>query len=342
MARKKLTIADIAHAAGVSRATVSRVLANATSVKPETKDAVNQVIRDLSYSPTALSKKASCHFSDCHIVSVIIPSILNPFWGAFTSHIQKALLERGYAPCLYETYFDPDHEKKCVTHIRSSSSAAVIAVSTLSNSEIAEVYSPLNCSITFLDRALEGSSFNSVIQDNFQAGYLATRHLLELGHHKIAFIAGPKESYSSMNRVSGYFAALKNSFIPIDEDLVEYGEMSLKRGIDAGKHFCKNHANRPHALVIANDETAIGFIDQCRASGLHIPEDVSIVSFDDTQFANLHSFNLTSVHQPIDEMALASVEVALCHIGTDTKESERRILLQPNLIIRGTSTAFHE
>ena len=331
---KKPTIDDIARTAGVSKSTVSRVLAEAPGVKKQTREAVYDAIRQMNYSATALHEVAESISAD--YVAVMVPEISNPLWSVFIKEIYKSISVKGLTLNLYESEFNVEKEKACVENALQTNLAGMISVSAMDDETIKEVYSRFTCPVTFLDRALPETRFNSVIQDNFLAGYMATRHLLEQGYNKISFLAGPPTSYSSNSRVEGYKAALSQSFITPDASFIQYGEMNIRRGREAAMSFVEGKRCPWEAFVIVNDETAIGFMDQAKACGLKVPEDLAVVSFDNTALSALESFSLTSVSQPIKDMADAAAKIVLKK-GAEVETGERRILLQPELIVRKSS-----
>lgn len=331
---KKATIDDIARLSGVSKSTVSRVLAEAPGVKKQTRETVYKAIHQMNYKPTALDEVSSSISADS--VAVMIPEIANPMWSAFTKEIYRSISIKGLTFSLYESAFCIEKEKACIEKMLKSNPAGVISVSAMSNEMIKEVYSAFHCPVTFLDRALPNTNFHSVIQDNFLAGYMATKHLLEQGYTRVFFLAGPHESYSSNSRVEGYKTALSQSFIPFDESFIQYGDMGIQRGKLAASTLLRHSSLPCEALIIVNDETAVGFIDQVKTYGIKIPDDLAIVSFDNTALSALECFCLTSVSQPIKDMADAAARIALKR-SESADSSELRILLQPELIIRKSS-----
>lgn len=332
--KKRYTLDDIARMAGVSKTTVSRVLSGSNTVKQSTKEIVCKVIREANYAPSFLESYSLEETS--RIVAVLIPEIQNQFWGEFVQRIQQGLFQNGFMLSLFCTGFDPEIERQCIERICECNTAGIIAVSHLCKEEAVDAYGALRCPVTFLNRVIECENCNAIIQDNFQAGYIATKHLIERGHERILFISGPLVSPSIEQRLNGYKAALENSFIPVCEDWIRYGEIGVERGIAEAEAICRMAESGPVAVVVTNDETAIGLIDECRARGVRIPESIAVVSFDNVRLAQLHCFDLTSVRQPIGEISTAAVEATLSSIRGESPP-QKRIVLQPELVIRGSS-----
>ncbi len=332
--KKRYTLDDIARLSGVSKTTVSRVLSGSDTVKQSTKESVYKVIREANYAPSFLESYSIGEKNK--VIAVLIPEIQNQFWGEFVQLIQSFLFREGYMLSLYCTGFSPEKERCCMQQVRENGVAGIITVSHADKEEALELYGALSCPVTFLNRVVEHENCNAIIQDNFQAGYIATKHLIELGHERILFVSGPQVSPSIEQRLNGYKAALENSFIPVREEWIHYGEIGVERGITEAESVCRMAGEGRLAVVLTNDETAIGLIDECRARGVLIPEDVAVVSFDDIKLANLHCFDLTSVRQPIEEISKAAVEATLASLRGE-RLPQKRIVLQPELIVRGSS-----
>jgi len=335
--KKRVTLDDIARMAGVSKSTVSRLIADPESVKESTREAVFRVIAETGYSTTGLEAARLRNPQLSRAVALIAPDIRNPFWGSFAYLIQEQLFQRGYNLYVFCTGFDPETERRCIRQVSGSHVAGVIANSNLyEDEEAARLYGDLNCPVTFLNRVLPLGRFSAVIQDNFQAGYIATKHLVEHGYRRFVFLAGPMNSPSVRQRLEGFRAALENSYIPLEPNMVRNGEMSFERGAEEAAFVCRLARSGPVAVVAANDETAIGLMDACRFSGARVPEDVAVVGFDNISPSALQSVGLTTVEQPIREISEAAVEILLQAIKGEIGQKEK-IVLQPKLIVRRSS-----
>lgn len=334
---------DIAKMAGVSVSSVSRVLNGDPGVKPEKREAVLQAMRETGYRQNPLLYGPAQGQPGSKTIGLVLPNLCNPFFAQLAAGIQDELLERGYLLSVFNTYFDPARERHSLALLRESAAAGatagLIISSCLTDSEAEHGLRDLHCPITLLDRALEAPACNSVIQDNFQAGYQAAKHLLELGHRDILFLAGVPNSRSSMDRVEGYRKALESAFIPVDEGRITCGEMGLGRGEAAARAWLELPQPRPTAVIAANDETAIGFMDACRHRGVRIPGDLSVVGFDDIAIAALNGVSLTTVHQSIGEMVKSAVEATLLSVEDPAAASVRKLLLQPQLVVRRSTAA---
>lgn len=332
--RKKARLEDVARNAEVSTATVSRVLSGYPGVREETRIAVERALEELGYS----QKKAGFK-KRSRLIGLMVGDVRNPFFSDMLYHLQNGMLEYGYAVTPFSIEFDSEREMDMLKAAGQYDLAALILLSSMENKNLERALQGIPCPVTLTDRVIEGFKGNIVIQDNFQAGYLAAKHLIDLDHHDIAFIAGNRSSASSMRRVDGYKQALNNAFLPVDEGRIVYGEMSVQRGYAAGLEYVESLETRPRAAILANDMTAIGFMDACREKGVRIPEDLSVVSFDGIGISALKSFNLTTVRQPIEEMCKRVCEITIQAIEKPEQVRDNRIMLEPALIVRGSTCA---
>ncbi len=334
---KKVTLDDIARTAGVSKSTVSRLVADPDSVKRSTREAIFRAIEETGYSNTGLSAAGIRNREIFRTVALIVPDVRNIFWGGFSYLIQEQMFLRGYNLLVFNTGFDPELEKRCIRQIAGSCVAGVITNSNLmEDEEVEQLYGELDCPVTFLNRMLHRDRFSAVIQDNFQAGYLAAKHLAERGYRRFVFLAGPMNSPAVRQRLEGFRSALENSFIPVEPEMIRHGDMSYQRGVEEVPYISRLAKSGPVAVVAVNDETAIGVIAGSRSAGLRIPEDVGIVGFDNIAPASLPGVDLTTLEQPIGEISEAAVEIILGAISGESGQKSR-IVLQPKLIERRSS-----
>ena len=191
-----------------------------------------------------------------------------------------------------------------------------------------------------VNRILPSYTGDSVLIDNFQAGYLAVMHLIELGHRHIGFIKGPGVSSASSQRFAGYRQAMQNYGLPFEENFVFESDLKLETGRSLADAFCKLEKH-PSAMVIVNDMTAIGFMDGCRNAGIRIPEDLSIVSFDNIAMASMYGIELTTISQHVDEMGEKAAHLMLKQLN-DRDAKPERIIMEPTLIVRKTTCEHTE
>ncbi|MBQ9031768.1 MAG: LacI family DNA-binding transcriptional regulator [Parasporobacterium sp.] len=324
---------EIAKEAKVSPATVSRVFMNKDCVRDETRKQVLSAAKSLGYEV----KNNKQPEKDSRFIALFVGDIRNPFFSDMIFLLQEEFLKYDYVVVPFSNQFDREKEKRLFEQMRRDDYAAVVLFSSMDTETLEHIIDGLKCPVTLTDRVIDGFKGNVVIQDNFQAGYIATKHLIDLGYHQITFLAGNKTSASSVSRVEGYKLALKNAFLPVEEDLIMYGEMSIRRGYEDGLKYIEKLEDLPRAVITANDMTGIGFLEACKERHISVPNDISIVSFDGIDLSGLKSINLTTVRQPIEEMARQICKLTVQSIENPEVTRNNRVLLEPSLIIRGSA-----
>lgn len=337
---KKMTITAIAKDLGVSKSTVSRAMNNSPGVGKELKDKINSYIQEIGYSPNTIARSLSK--GALKIVALILSDIRNPFYADLAFYIQRYLIEKGYMLVVFNSENNAEKEKEFITTIVSSNFAGLILL-TARKSALSEKLQEEKIPLVLVNRMLDINDFktNSVILDNFKAGYIATMHLIELGFPRIAYIKGTVESSASILRYEGYLKALENYNIPFKEEFVLETDLKLDTGYNLAKKYIKNLKNKPKGIVIGNDLSAIGFIECCRENSIRIPEDLSIIGFDNINFSSLYDINLTTVDQHVQKMSEQAVKLIIKQIENPSEKAER-IILDPTLVIRNTTCKYNK
>lgn len=288
-----ITITDVAKAAGVSTATVSRVLHN-KAVKPHTKEAVMNAIKELNYKPNALAQQLRTQKTKT--VIVVVPDISNTFFSEILFGIEDAAREHDYQILIADMHNQPNIENYYFQAIQQRTIDGIISLSaTIAKNlmeQIAEEY-PIVVACQYLDNYM----VPNVTIDNISAATAITEHLIQLGHTRIAHIAGDPNSLLYRDRFNGYIAALAKHNIPIDLSLVRYGVSSIQSGYDEMKYLL-NQDPSISAVFAAGDIIAVGAINALKESGKRVPEDCAVVGFDDIEIASFWEPPLTTVRQP--------------------------------------------
>ncbi|MCX7771959.1 MAG: LacI family DNA-binding transcriptional regulator [Clostridia bacterium] len=323
------TIQDVARLAGVSVATVSRVLNNSPSVTAETKDLVNETIKKLNYQPNLLGR--NLRRSQTKMILVLLPNISNPFYAGIVKGIEDVAHKNGYNVMLCNTDSDVSRERIYMDLLRNRLSDGVIFMAPEVNkeelTEIGKLYPVVQCC-----EYKEGASVSHVSIDNFSAAYKATRHLIGLGHKRIGFLGCQNTFISTIQRENGYKKALADHDIPFDQTLVKYGDYGFTSGVRAGKQFMAMK-ERPTALFAISDMMAIGAIKSAKEEGLRIPEDLAVVGFDNISFAAMYDPMLTTISQPKYDLGCAAMDLVLRRIRGELDQPED-LFLEHEFIIR--------
>jgi len=324
-----VTIQDVAKAAGVSVATVSRVLNNHPSVSEKTRKKVQKVIEELNYQPNLLGR--NLRRSETKMILVLLQNIANPFYSKVIKGIEDVGHRNGYYITICNTDSDPDKENVYLKLLKNRLVDGVIFLAPIiSDEELTEIgknYSVVQCC-----EYKELAEVSSVSIDNEAAAYKATQHLINQGHKRIGMINGISGFISETLREKGYKRALQEAGIQIDPGLIIKESYGYKGGQRAAKYFLSIE-KRPTAIFAVSDIIAIGAIKEIKDNGLSVPDDIAVVGFDDTGIASMYDPPLTTVAQPRYDLGRVAMEIMLERIKNNEAES-RRVFLEHNLIIR--------
>jgi len=329
------TIYDVAKAAGVSIATVSRVLNGYPFVAEKTREKVLRAMQELNYSPNLLA--AALMKKNTYTVGLLIPDISNPFFAEITRGVEDAANKFGFNIIICNTDNDPEKETKYVNLLlQKSVDGLIFATSEIANQNIL-MLKERQFPLVLIAREVEGIEVDVVLADNFQGAYEGVKYLISLGHRRIAFLGESLNIKSTRERQAGYEKALQEAGIPVEAELIVTGLKSLEEAYHRMRLFYPKA--RPTAIFAANDVLAIGAIRALKELGLSIPRDVSVLGFDDTVFASIAEPPLSSVAQPMRQMGKMAMTRLISRIR-NKEEKCRRIVLPTKLIIR-TSTGFY-
>ena len=337
MKNGKYSISDVAEMLGVSKSTVSRVINGNTGVGPELRKKVMDFVEEIGYQPNTIAQSLSK--GHMNIVALILGDVRNPFYADLAFRIQQILNNQGYMVMTLNSEYNIERELEFLGLTEQFNFAGLILI-TAQEEKIEEKLKTMDIPKVLVNRSLPSYKGDSVLIDNFQAGYQATMHLIELGHRHIGFIKGPGVSSASSQRFAGYRQVMQNYGLPFEENFVFESDLKLETGRSLADDFCKLE-KRPSAMVIVNDMTAIGFMDGCRNAGIRIPEDLSIVSFDNIAMASMYGIELTTISQRVDEMGEKAAHLMLKQLN-DKDAKPERIIMEPTLIVRKTTCEHTE
>ncbi|WP_173529867.1 LacI family DNA-binding transcriptional regulator [Nonomuraea antri] len=331
---RRATLATVAASAGVSVATVSKVLNGRSDVAPATRSLVQSLLLEHDYVAPA-PRRAEAVGLDT--VEVQFDTDLN----GYSSEIIQGAVEAGAEAdvgVVVSIRAAADRTGSWARDLVAAGRRALIAVtSELSGAQLGAlakarlplvVIDPLN-----LPRAL----VTSVGSTNFAGGLAATQHLLALGHRRIAYIGGPATAACNQARLHGYRAAMEAEGVPVPPEYVRTGHFRYADGVESGAALL-DLPDAPTAIFAGSDETALGVIEAARARGLRIPEDLSLAGFDDTQIARMASPPLTTVRQPLREMGGVALRTAL-RLAAGEKIDSHHVELATELVVRGSTAA---
>lgn len=332
----KVTIDYIAKMAGVSKATVSRVINNkAKGVSNETRKRVKQVIEEYMYEPNLMARGVAT--ARTKIIGLVIPDISNPFFPALVKAVEHRARENGYTVMLFNTDSSAEIEKKCVSVLIANRVDGVILDTVLQERE-KNTYNLDKYGIpcVLIDRQTKAVNYNAgVFVDNVYAFYNATEYLIRHGNQRIVLIKGPDNLSTTRERQEGYRLALERHQIPEYPELVVSGGFTYKCGYDAVMSLCKKSI--PFTAILAsNDMMAFGALRALAELGRAVPEEVEVVGFDNIHFSEIISPSLTTFEQPLEEMGNKATDV-LITLMEGKKLTETRIMLEATMIKRGST-----
>ena len=302
-----VTIQDVARAAGVSVTTASRVLNNKDDVSPETYAKVRRVIEDLNYTASLAARSMRSRASN--VLGLVLPEVTEPFEVEVIKGVGEAIKGSGYDLLIYASGSRPlsdraPWEQEHVSLLSGGLTDGLIVVTPSAPSF------PAAAQIVVIDPHGDGTSVPSVIATNHVCAMAAMKYLLELGHRRIGFIQGRPDTRSAARRLEAYCDSLAAAGIAYDPELVQEGDYTHARGLKAARQLL-GLADRPTAIFAANDNSAIGVLDAARELGLRVPEDLSVVGFDNIPETEQQNPRLTTVDQSIQEMGRLAVSLLI-------------------------------
>jgi DNA-binding LacI/PurR family transcriptional regulator len=343
--RSTVTIGDVARAARVSPSTVSNLLNGRDDrMRARTRGRVLRAMEELGYQPSRVARQLRTGVS--RVIGLVVPSVANPFWGGMARVLEAEALQYGYQVLLCNSERQPDREQSYVEELWADGVRMVVLGTSLpSLSHLVSAIERGLCLVAF-DRETQPDDppLVSVSVDNRLGARLLTRHLVSLGHRRIGFVSGPLATVSRRQRLAGYKDALAEAGLDFDEKLVwegeepdGYGDVEGAEVGGRGMTALLELPERPTALVTINDIHAIGAIAGAQQRGITVPKDLSVVGFDDIMLARLYNPPLTTVRQPLEDMARFVMDVVRKADESALKTPASSIVIAPQLIVRASS-----
>lgn len=334
----QVSIKDIAKAAEVSHSTVSRALSDSPLVSDETRARIQRLAQEMGYSPDAQAR--SLVMGRTQTIGLVVTSIADPFVAEVVEGIETAAHGYGYSVILASSNNEPDREMDAVDMLRSKRVDGLIVTSSRVGVVYLEHLERIGVPIVLVNNHSEemGPYTFSISVDNVHGGYLASRHLINAGHRRIAFVTGPADHSSSLGRQEGYRQALAQAGIDRDPALTLPGD-GRSTGGECALRALLELSDQPSAAFCYNDMTAIGLLRAARAAGLSVPGDLAIVGFDDIPFAAYVHPALTTIAQPKIEMGQQAMDMVMELMGTHDPQAEgmSHVVVKGHLVVRESS-----
>lgn len=333
-----VTIRDVARLAEVHPGTVSRALNEETRglVNPDTAERVIRAAEELGYEPNKIARGLKTNRS--FTVGVLIPDLTNPLFPPIMRGLEDQLGHAGYTLLTVNTDNDPERERNQMAALRARQVDGVVAATARLDVEVLRQVAADGIPVVLVNRSLEDGSLPAVTVDDRQGIGLAVDHVVGLGHERIGHVAGPQNVSTGHKRRLGFTEAMQNANLEAPSERISVANAFTE---SEGARACEElleHVPRLTAIVAANDRLAIGCYDVLEAHHLRCPEDVSIVGFNDMPFVDRLRPPLTTVRVPQREIGTVAADLLLERLADGAQDS-REILLEPALIVRGSTAA---
>lgn len=330
-----VTSRDVARAAGVSQTTVSRVVRNSDAVRPATRERVLRAFEELGYAPNAAARAMKT--SRTGTIGVVVASITNPLYPEVVEALSLAIERSGRRMLLWNS--GEAGERSAIEAIQQRLVDGLIFTTATLDSATTETTltealrhgSPC----VLVTRGVEGLRCDQVVGDNRGGAALVVDYLAAAGHRRIAFVTGPQNASTSVEREQGFLASMREHGIDVLPEFLERGDFTHDAGEAVARRWLKSSAP-PTAIFCANDVTAFGVLGAARVLGVHVPDDLWVVGFNDIALASWPAFDLTTVHLPRQDIATRAVERLLARIDDPDRDVEID-RFPARLVVRGST-----
>jgi LacI family transcriptional regulator len=301
------TIRDITRLTGLSVATVSKYL-NGGNVLPENRERIENAIKELKYEVNEIARGLAT--SKTKTIGILIPFIDNVFASSIIASVIDILRRYGYGTFVCDCHGDLLTEQKEINFLLSKRVDGIITIPMANNSSYLSAAAQRGVPVVLIDRTFENAVYDSVLSDNFAASFEAVSLLLGRGHRRIGILCGTQEFYTARERLHGYTEALKSYQVPVENQFVLQGELSVQHGYDGMKRLI-SLPNRPTAVYMTNYEITLGAIIALNELGIRFPDDLSVIGFDNLILSQIVKPRLWMVVQPMKEIAETAAHVML-------------------------------
>lgn len=329
--RRAVTSRDVAAACGVSQSTVSRALTGDPRVSPATRARVERAVEELDYRPNIAARNLITRRT--RTMGVVVADITNPAYPFLVNELYQAFGEHGYSVLLFDQK-TAGKENPLAPFLSHSVDGLVFLSATL-DSGLSDAVADQHVPAVFLNRHTEDDRFDRVVSDNVAGGRAVAGLLADLGHRRIGMISGPENTSTARERDLGFAAELQGRGIALEPSLRRRGVYSHTAGYTAMTELL-SRPDPPGAVFCGNDVIAFGALDAADQLGFQVPRQVSVVGFDDIPISGWRLINLTTVRQPLPEMARTAAELLVERVDDPERPTEARIF-PTSVVYRGTA-----
>ena len=326
---------DVAVLAGVSTSTVSRVINNSMPVDEETRLKVEQAIKTINFKPSLMAR--GLRMKSANLIGIVVPELQHETFTSFIKFTEQSVEAQGYNLVIGSTSSNVETEERFIVNLIRRNIDGIIFSRVSDNSQALKLIDRSNIPIVIIDRSLEREDIPSVVMNNYGAGVMAAEHLLSLGHRRFACITGPMDISINRDRIRGFRETIVQNGGTLEDKCVFEGNFKFESGGRGVDYLVDTRADFT-AIWVQNDYMAIGAINRFVARGISVPGDVSVIGLDNIEHSWMIQPALTTIAQPFQEMCANAVDII---IKMSRKEhiSATRIVLDPELVVRGTTTS---
>lgn len=326
---------DIAREAGVSQSTVSRALRGDPRVADETRAKIVEAAERLRYTPNLAAR--SLITNRTRTIGVVVADITNPFYPALVEVLHDEFSLSGYRTVLFNERTDAGGADEVLPQLAGRAVDGLVFTSATLGSRWADAFSTRGLPVVMLNRYVDEAPVDRVVSDNYGGGVLAAHFLAgELGHRRIALIAGPENTSTSRDREAGFRTALGELGVEFEDSLRRVGDYSHQSGYQWCLDLLASEP-RPTAIFCGNDVIALGAIDAARRLGVTVPAEVSILGFDDIEMASWEVFSLSTIQQPLPRMAKVAARMLIDRLEHANGPPHRVVAFPTHLVRRDTT-----
>lgn len=341
---KKITIEDVAKQANVSKGTVSAVINAKNTVKPETRDRILEIMKELNFRPKGMARNLKNRNLDKSI-GIIIKDLTYPFYTSIATGVKEYASKKGYSVIVASSDDDHDCEKR-LSHLFSTKDikGTIIAPTLEGKAEIEHLFKLKRLNYPFvLLEDVKGIQANVVAIDNLEAIKKAVTYLIESGHTRIVHFAGPPHSSHTQERIEGFRHAFSESTLAFSNDLIvpvgSHYEASFTRALEYFRNMSRE--DYPTAIVCFNDQQALAVMTALKELNCCVPDDISIVGNDDIYYAKMYPVPLTTIKAPKNEIGQKAAEILIENIESPAQLSPKRVVIDTEFIIRESTRVLN-
>jgi LacI family transcriptional regulator len=329
-----MDIHTVAEMANVSIATVSRTINHVPTVNAEMAERVWKAIKTLDYLPNTQARALVSGRS--RLLGLIVSEITNPFFPELIQGFEDVAVEQGYEILISSTNYDPERMKRCIRRMVERKAEGVAVMTFGIEEPLLEQLADRNVPLAFIDVGPERPGI-SLLRVNYLQGFRqGVQHLAALGHREIAFVSGPLHLHSAQSRLSAFRRAAQEFGITINPNRIVEGDHTMEGGMSAAEKLLSG-ASVPTAVMCSNDMTAIGVLHEAYRKGLRVPDDLSVIGFDDIHITQMTIPPLTTIQMSCFELARAAVMALKAHVE-GLPEAKRDHLIETRLVVRESTS----